>query len=150
VSVNASAERKKKVGPKSVDPDALLCALVLVPDTFARNRFFGLYEDSAMRRVRRRAYHVRGILRQLLGQGKDQALLIGRLELDDARVLIRYRIENVKLERTTALSALESAVLNYALYRAGRGELGEEERALVENALASLEVSAPLEVPKES
>jgi hypothetical protein len=103
-----------------------------------------------MRRVRRRAYHVRSILRQLLGQGKDQALLIGRLELDDARVLIRYRIENVKLERTTALSALESAVLDYALYRAGRGELGEDERALVENALASLEVQAPLELSKES
>lgn len=146
MTVSGSAERRKKVGPKRVDPDALLCALVLVPDTFARNRFFGLYEDSAMRRVRRRAYHVRGILRQLLGKGKEQALLIGRVELDDARVLIRYRIENVKLERTTALSALESAVLNYALYRAGRGELAEEERTLVESALASLEVEAPLDV----
>ena len=144
--MNGSAERKKKAGPRSVNPEALLCALVLVPNTFARNRFFGLYEDAAMRRVRRRAYHVRGILRQLLGKGKDRALLIGRLELDDARVLIRYRIENVKLERTTALTALESAVLSYALHRAGQGELEDEARALVEDALASLELEPPLEV----
>jgi hypothetical protein len=144
--VNGSAERKKKAGPRSVNPEALLCALVLVPNTFARNRFFGLYEDAAMRRVRRRAYHVRGILRQLLGQGKDRALLIGRLELDDARVLIRYRIENVKLERTTALTALESAVLSYALHRAGQGDLEDEARALVEDALSSLELEPPLEI----
>jgi hypothetical protein len=143
--VNGSRERRKKVGPRSVNPEALLCALILAPNTFARNRFFGLYEDAAMRRVRRRAYHVRGILRQLLGQGKERALLIGRLELDDARVLIRYRIENLKLERTTALSALESAVLNYALHRAGHGVLEDEERALVEDALRSLEAAASLD-----
>ncbi len=96
-----------------------------------------------MRRVRRRAYHVRGVLRQLLGEGKDRALLIGRLELDDARVLIRYRIDSVKLERTTALSALESAVLNYSLHRAGKGELEPEDRARVESALESLGSDAP-------
>jgi hypothetical protein len=141
-------DRRKKTkpgGPRSVNPDALLCALVLAPTTFARNRFFGLYEDVAMRRVRRRAYHVRSILRQLLGQGKDRALLIGRLETDDARVLLRYRIENLKLERTTALSALESAVLNYSLHRAGKGELEDHERALVETALHSLGDEAPLD-----
>ena len=115
-----------------------MCALVLAPNTFARNRFFGLLEDPALRRVRRRAYHVRGILRQLIGTGKDRALVTGRLELDDTRVLLRYRLENVKMERTTALSALEFALLNYALHRAGHGEVEQEERALVENALRSL------------
>jgi hypothetical protein len=115
-----------------------LCALVLAPNTFARNRFFGLFEKPALRRVRRRAYHVRSILRQLLGTGNERALIVGRWELDDARVLLRYRVENVKLERTTALSALEYAVLNYALHRAGRGELEDEQRELVENALRSL------------
>lgn len=142
------SDRRKKAraaGPRSVNADALLCALVLAPSTFARNRFFGLYEDPGMRRVRRRAYHVRSILRQLLGQGKDRALVIGRLEMDDSRVLIRYQIENLKLERTTALSALESAVLNYALHRAGKGELEDHERALVEGALSSLGEEAALE-----
>ena len=44
----------------------------------------------------------------------------------------------MKLERTTALSALESAVLNYSLHRAGKGELEPEDRAGVESALQSL------------
>jgi hypothetical protein len=131
-------DSKERGGAARVDPDGLLCALVLAPGTFARNRFFGLYEDPAYRRTRRRAYHVRGVLRQLLGQGKDGALLIGRLELDDERVLIRYRMDSLKLERTTALSAIESSVLNYALHRAGRGEVTDEDRQRVEKALSSL------------
>jgi len=136
--VTGTTERRGKASSASMSPEALLCALVLAPNTFARNRFFGMFEEPALRRVRRRAYHVRSILRQLLGTGKDRALVTGRLELDDTRVLLRYRLENLKLERTTALSALEFAVLNYALHRAGRGDLEEEERALVENALRSL------------
>lgn len=134
----SGADRRGPGHARTVNPDALLCALVLAPNTFARNRFFGLFEDAAMRRVRRRAYHVRGILRQLLGTGKERAIITGRLELDDTRVLLRYRLENVKLDRTTALSALEFAVLNYALHRAGRGDVQDEERAMVENALRSL------------
>lgn len=136
-SVSTTTDRSRK-NHRSVNPEALLCALVLAPNTFARNRFFGMFEDPGARRVRRRAYHVRSILRQLLGTGKERALITGRLELDDSRVLLRYRLENLKLERTTALSSLEFAVLNYALHRAGRGELEEEERTLVENALRSL------------
>ena len=140
-SVNDLSKRSRersKDGSHVVSPEGLLCALVLAPDTFARNRFFRLYEDPVLRRTRRRAYHVRGILRQLLGQGKDKALLIGRFELDDDRVLLRYRVDNVKLVRTTALSALESAVLSFALHRAGQGELEQEDRARVERALESL------------
>ncbi|MEY4548804.1 MAG: hypothetical protein RL685_4999 [Pseudomonadota bacterium] len=129
--------------PHGVSPDGLLCALVLAPDTFARNRFFKLYEDPVMRRTRRRAYHVRAIVRQLLGQGKDKALLIGRWELDDDRVLLRYRLESLKLERTTALSVLESAVLSFALHRAGQGELDQEDRARVERALENLSSVEP-------
>ena len=137
--MSGSTEKRGKTRARDhISPDALLCALVLAPNTFARNRFFGLFEDPAMRRVRRRAYHVRGILRQLIGTGKDRALVTGRLELDDTRVLLRYRLENVKMERTTALSALEFALLNYALNRAGHGEVEQEERALVENALRNL------------
>ena len=140
--MSKTTERRSKTGNRSVNPEALLCALVLAPNTFARNRFFGMFEEPALRRVRRRAYHVRSILRQLLGTGKERALITGRLELDDERVLLRYRLENLKLERTTALSALEFAVLNYALHRAGRGDLEEEEKTLVENALRSLGADA--------
>jgi len=38
----------------SVDLDALLCALTLVPTAFARNRFFKLFENPAALKVRRR------------------------------------------------------------------------------------------------
>jgi hypothetical protein len=137
--------RKRKPASRGMNPDGLLCALVLAPNTFARNRFFGLFENPALRRVRRRAYHVRSVLRQLLGQGKERALLIGRAELDDSRVLLRYRIENLKMERSTALSALEAAVLNFALHRAGHGDLEEEDRERVERALRSLGTEAPLD-----
>ena len=136
--MSSSPAGRGKGNTRDVSPEALLCALVLAPNTFPRNRFFGLFEQPALRRIRRRAYHVRGILRQLLGQGKDKALLIGRFELDDDRVLLRYRLDNVKLVRTTALSALESAVLSFALHRAGQGELEQEDRARVERALESL------------
>jgi hypothetical protein len=85
------------------------------------------------------------VLRQLLGQGKERALLIGRAELDDSRVLLRYRIENLKMERSTALSALEAAVLSFALHRAGQGDLEEEDRERVERALQSLGTEAPLD-----
>jgi hypothetical protein len=136
--VGGTADRRGKASGRGINPEALLCALVLAPNTFARNRFFGMFEEPALRRVRRRAYHVRSILRQLLGTGKERALITGRLELDDTRVLLRYRLENLKMERTTALSALEFAVLNYALHRAGQGEVEDEERTLVETALRSL------------
>jgi hypothetical protein len=147
VSVPEERERprKRKPAARGVNPDGLLCALVLAPNTFARNRFFGLFENPALRRVRRRAYHVRSVLRQLLGQGKERALLIGRAELDDSRVLLRYRIENLKMERSTALSALEAAVLNFALHRAGQGDLEEEDRERVERALQSLGTETPLD-----
>ncbi len=136
--MSGTTERRNKNSHRSINPEALLCALVLAPNTFARNRFFGMFEEPALRRVRRRAYHVRSILRQLLGTGKDRALITGRLELDDSRVLLRYRLDSLKMERTTALSALEFAVLEYALHRAGQGDLEEEQRTLVENALHSL------------
>jgi hypothetical protein len=61
-------------------------------------------------------------------------------------VLLRYRIESLALDRTTALSALESALLSYAMHRSGVGELGEEERARVEEALKRLGPDLALDV----
>ena len=58
-----------------------MSAVEAMPAIAARNRFFGMFEEPALRRVRRRAYHVRSILRQLLGTGKERALVTGRLEL---------------------------------------------------------------------
>jgi len=121
-----------------VDPDALLCALILAPRTFPRNRYFSLYEDATLRRVRRRASRVRGIIRQLVASGPGQAEVTGEQVLADGRLLIRYRIERLSLNRTIALSALEAATLHYALHRAGIGTLAAEDRRLVERALERL------------
>ena len=124
-----------------VDPDALLCALILAPRTFPRNRYFSLFEDIAARRVRRRAARVRGIIRQLVAGGTEQAEITGEQVLGDGRLLIRYRVEGLALNRTIALSALEAATLHYALHRAGIGALAAEDRRLVERALERLGTS---------
>ena len=75
-----------------------------------------------------------------------RALITGRLELEDERLLLRYRIESLSLERTTALSGLEAATMAYALHRAGMGELTDEDRTRVEAALATLGPELVLDV----
>jgi hypothetical protein len=122
----------------SVDSDALLCALILVPRTFSRNRFYALFEDPKAKKIRRRASRIRGIIRQLLGKGRDQAVITGEQVLEDGRVLIRYTIGELSLRRTAALSGLEAAALHYALHRAGAATLSDGDRAIVETALRSL------------
>jgi hypothetical protein len=118
------------------DHDALLCALVLAPDAFSRNRFFELYEQPDVRRLRRRASRVRGILRQLT----SGAEVTGELELADGRRLLRYRIAELGLSRTAALSPLESATLRFSLADPG-------DRAIVETALARLSERTGTTVP---
>jgi len=66
--VDDISERPKKHakgGPRLVSPEGLLCALVLAPDTFARNRFFGLFEQPECKWLCCRAARIRGIIRQL-------------------------------------------------------------------------------------
>ena len=119
---------------RAPDHDALLCALVLAPDTFARNRFFDLFEQPDVRRLRRRASRVRGILRQLT----SGAEVTGELELADGRRLLRYRIAELNLSRTAALSPLEAAALRFSLARTRRTPVDPGDRAIVETALARL------------
>lgn len=124
--------------PIEVDLEALFCALVLAPATFSRNRFYGVFEQEAARKVRRRAARVRGVIRQLLGQGRPRAEIVGERILGDGQVFLRYRIAEVSFERTVALSALEAAALRYALHKAGVGDLSDEDRELVASALHRL------------
>ena len=131
-------------GAVDVDADALLCALVLAPRSFSRNRFFELFEAPEKRRVRRRATRVRGILRQLLAGAE----ITGEIELDDGRRLLRYRMPELGLSRTAALSRLEFATLRFALDRSKQREPEPETRALVEDALRRL--GGPAEVLGEA
>jgi hypothetical protein len=121
-----------------VDDDALLCALVLAPTSFSRNRFFGLFEPPERKRLRRRAARIRGIIRQILTPERGRSEVVGERVLEDGRVLLRYTVADMGYSRTASLSRLEAAVLRYALSRAGRSEVPEADRHLVEDALARL------------
>ncbi len=129
-----TAEKRQQATGRTPDHDALLCALVLAPDAFSRNRFFELYEQPDVRRLRRRAARVRGILRQLT----SGAEVTGELELADGRRLLRYRLVELGLSRTAALSPLEAAALRFSLARARRSAVDPGDRAIVETALARL------------
>jgi len=121
-----------------VDLDALLAALILAPRTFARNRFFTLFQNPEAAKIRRRAARVRGILRQLTGTPKPVAEIVGERVQADGQVHLRYRVEDLGYTRTAALSSLEAATLRYAMHRSGKATLSHEERSAVENALARL------------
>ncbi len=121
-----------------VDLDALLAALILAPRTFARNRFFTLFQNPEAAKIRRRAARIRGILRQLAGTPKPAAEIVGERVMTDGQVLLRYRVEELNYTRTAALSSLEAATLRYALHRSGIASLSHEERTAVEAALSRL------------
>lgn len=121
-----------------VDLNALLAALILAPRTFARNRFFTLFQNPEAAKIRRRAARVRGILRQLTGTPKPAAEIIGERVLSDGQVHLRYRVDELGYTRTAALSSLEAATLRYAMHRSGKATLSHEERTTVESALSRL------------
>ncbi|HEV8247038.1 MAG TPA: hypothetical protein VGP93_14775 [Polyangiaceae bacterium] len=133
---------------RDFDGGALLCALILAPHVFSRNRYFWLFEDPERRRVRRRASRVRGIARQLLGRGPLSAEMIAEQVLEDGQVLLRYQVREIGYARSAALSRLEAASLRFVLHRARGDELSDEDRALVENSLDRLSSELGL-VPSE-
>jgi hypothetical protein len=123
----------------TVDPEALLCALVLAPRTFPRNRFFEMYEDLRARRAWRRASRIRGMVRQLSGTSNHSAAeVVGEQVLDDGRVMLRYCVPDLGFTRTTALSPLEASLLRYALHRARQGPLDAADQRRVHEALRRL------------
>ncbi len=133
---------------RNPDSSALLCALILAPHVFSRNRYFWLFEDPERRRIRRRAGRVRGIARQLLGKGALSAELIGEQVLDDGQVILRYQVRELGYARSAALSQLEAATLRFVLHRARGDELSDDDRALVESSLHRLSGQLGL-VPSE-
>lgn len=134
----------------ALSPDSLLCALILTPNAYSRNRFHTLFENPVLKRVRNRAKRVRGIIRQLAQTGAEHAEITGRQELEDGRVLIRYRIPNLSFERTTSLSSLEAAAVSFALSRVGRAEYSKQDQLLLEGALQKLGLGLPHETSPDS
>ena len=123
--------------------DGLLCALVIAPQVYARNRFFDLFEQPMLRRVRRRAGLLRGIVRQFSASQDRHAEIVGEQVLADGRVLLRYVIRGLNYTRTTALTGLEAAIVRYLIARARKVPCSHDDFARIETALAGLAQGLP-------
>lgn len=129
-----------------VDRGALLCALVLAPATFARNRFFSLFTESSARRIRARAALLRTVVRQL-AQDNARAEMVELEPGRDGTFVLRYGVRRLRLQRTSVLDRLELALVRFAVSRRTRAgaeplapvlEVTSEDRALVFGAIAKL------------
>ncbi len=98
-----------------VDLRGLLVALVLVPQSYPRNRFYELYRQPAAHRTRRRAALLRGVIADLT-QGAGNVTI----ERGDGYVVLRYRLEDVGVSRMSRIDDDELAVVKLALERSGR------------------------------
>ncbi len=129
--------------PVSLSLDGLLCALVVAPQVYARNRFFELFEQPALRKARRRAKLVRGIIRQLVGIAGRRGQIVGEQVLADGRVLIRFIVPELNFSRTSALSQLEAALVRYVVSRARHQATNPDDRLRIEQALGALAAGLP-------
>lgn len=129
------------------DLEALLVAIVLAPATYSRNRFFEMYADPAVRRVRRRAALVRSIVRHVVSTEDRERGSITRVVPTEAGFLeLTYIVPALGLRRTTILDPLEAALVRFAIARTSRGEESvspllppdENDRSRIEAALRRL------------
>jgi hypothetical protein len=102
--------------PVDVDRGALLCALVLAPATFARNRFYALFTEPSARRTRSRAAQLRTIVRHF-AHDNPRAELGELAPLEDGTFLLRYHIRRLRLKRSSVLDRLELSLLRFAIAR---------------------------------
>lgn len=98
-----------------VDLDALLVALVLVPHSYSRNRFFGLFKWPPARRVRRRAGRLRSLINELSANELEELQLDHDVEGGGLR--LRYRLSELEVRRMARLNAKELGIVQYALRR---------------------------------
>jgi hypothetical protein len=127
----------------TLSADGLLCALVIAPQAYARNRFFSWFEQPYLRAVRHRASILRGIVRQLVGIPGQDGQIVGEQSMRDGRVLLRYVVPQLNYSRTTALSSFEAAVVRYVVARARRVAPDPDDRTRVEQAVAKLAQGLP-------
>lgn len=120
-----------------IDPEGLLVALVLSPATYSRNRFFEMYKDPLVRRVRRRAAHIRSVVRQVTAPDGEPRFSPAA----EDRVELGYEVPSLGLRRTVLLDPIELSLVRFAMARArdaGAPPPGDPDRVRVEEALARL------------
>lgn len=123
---------------RAPDLDGLLCALVLAPGMYSRNRFFRMFEDAGARRVRRRATHVRSIIRMLRGRSEAACLApSGAPAAEDGAHEIAVHVPALGLTRRMRLAPLELALVRYAL-KIGDDDVRGRDKDAVEGSLARL------------
>ena len=125
-------------GTRSPDPDALLVALVLVPSSYPRNRFFELYRRPEARRARRRAANLRTIVAELQG-GADDVVA----QPWGGGIEVVYSLPELAAKRCVRLARLEVSLLAAVLRRAAAPDrvVAPLVRMVGESAVAEL---APL------
>ena len=100
----------------SLDPQALLAALVLAPATYSRNRFFQLYADPEVRKVRRRAHQLRSVVRDLATLSlPHRGAVLAVSELSPRQIWLSYERSDLGLKRRVLLEPLELALVRVAL-----------------------------------
>jgi len=126
-----------------IDREALLAALVIAPATYSRNRFFELYQDPDVYRIRRRASQIRSIVRHVTRL--DPAQAGERVRFSPAsgdRVELSYAVPTLSLRRTALLDPIELSLVRLALARGPAGTpptpADDPDRVRVEAALARL------------
>ncbi len=134
----AAMTRRTDMRPPSIEHDALIVGLTLVPALCSRNRSFTLFEDPEVRRARRRSAVVRGIVRQLMGtHGHIEGLTV--VGGGDAFEL-RYRLPGLRIDRRASLTEVELACVKFLAGRAGVAGLhpSDDDRARIDAALRRL------------
>lgn len=118
----------------ALDEDGLLCALVVAPSTYSRNRHFALYESSAMKRVLRRARAVKSLVREIVRVEAEGSLLFAPA---DGGTEVTLDVPTLGYQRRALLSPIEHALVEYLLARRQARE-APAARRLVEGALVRL------------
>jgi hypothetical protein len=122
----------------AVDREALVVGMALVPGFVSRNRSFRLFEDPDVRRARRRAVLLRGIVRQLTGAHgtvEGVAVVHGAESFE-----LRYTLPALRVHRHATLTELELACVRYLAARACAPAMHAtaEDRVAIEAALRRL------------
>lgn len=100
----------------AVDLEALLVALVLVPQSYPRNRFFHMFRRPAAHAVRRRAALLRSVIADLCDEAADI-----HVEPQRRGVALCYQLPELGVRRTTLLERAELALVKHAVDRKRAG-----------------------------